>query len=184
MASKLIKNIMFGCITVSAIFYSGMYRYMLGSDASIDDESLSNNTATLVGAHDVPVGALGPSNSDRSHYRYYDSLYYTALQYGADAQSIIEVGCASDPFIQYLDWADRRTCVAPYFVDYTKSNKKLNHTKIEKITADFMKYKLPNNKKYDLLLCSQVVEHVPDPKPFMRKLIDSAETSIISVPYK
>lgn len=44
--------------------------------------------------------------------------------------------------------------MAPYFVEYSKDAKK-NSTNIEKITADFMEYELPNNnEKYDLLLCS------------------------------
>ena len=34
---------------------------------------------------------------------------------------------------------------------------------IEKVVADFMKYTPPNEEKFDLLLCSQVLEHVPDP---------------------
>lgn len=131
----------------------------------------------------VPLGSLGPKNTNREQFRYYDSMYYTALQYGADAHTILEVGCASDPFIKYLDWADNRTCVAPYFVDYSNNNAKRKDNKVEKITADFMEYELPLNKKFDLLLCNQVLEHVSNPKAFMLKLIDSAETSIISVPF-
>lgn len=66
-------------------------------------------------------------------------------------------------------------------MEYGKGEDK-NTTKIESVTADFMEYQLPNDKKYDLLLCSQVIEHVPDPAAFMKKLISTAKTSIISVP--
>jgi hypothetical protein len=132
----------------------------------------------------APIGSLGPSNTIRRNFRYYDSLFFTTLQYGADAESVIEVGCASDPFIKYLDWVDKRTCVAPYFVDYANNKKESNITKVERITADFMEYELPDNKKYDLLLCNQVLEHVPQPSLFMKKLISSAKISIISVPFK
>merc|ERR1712086_812810 len=52
----------------------------------------------------------------------------------------------------------------------------------ELIEADFMHYVVPQT--FDLLLCSQVVEHVKDPGAFVKKLIRSARTSIISVPYK
>ena len=136
----------------------------------------------------APIGSLGPKGTSRQHNRYYDSLFYTAMQYGVTAKTSIEVGCASDPFLQYLDWIEHRTCVAPYFVEYSSSSKndKLSTTTnatIERVTADFMEYKLPNNTRYDLLLCSQVVEHVPDPASFMKKLILSAKTSIISVPF-
>ena len=137
------------------------------------------------------IGSLGPSGTPRRKFRYYDSLFYNALQYGANARTSIEVGCASDPFLKYLDWIDKRTCVAPYFVKYDKvkgggknTNAQLSTASdIEKVTADFMDYKLPNNEKYDLLLCSQVLEHVPDPKSFMKKLIKTAKVSIISVPF-
>ncbi|KAL3784714.1 hypothetical protein HJC23_007723 [Cyclotella cryptica] len=66
----------------------------------------------------APVGQLGPENTQRKHLRYYNSLFFTSLEFGMNAKSLIEVGCASDPFIQYLDWVDRRTCVAPYYVKY------------------------------------------------------------------
>jgi hypothetical protein len=55
----------------------------------------------------------------------------------------------------------------PYFVDY-RNKKKSNLTAVERITADFMEYELPDNKKYDSLLCNQVLEHVPQPALFMK----------------
>jgi len=133
-------------------------------------------------------GSLGPRGTNRQRMRYYDALYYTALQYGASAESILEVGCASDPYVQHLNWIANRTCVAPYFESYERyaidgTEMAGNSTTIEKITADFMEYELPRGEKYDLLLCNQVLEHVPKPAEFMKKLISSAKTSIISVPY-
>ena len=73
------------------------------------------------------IGKLGPSKSTRSDYRYYDSLFYTTLQYASEAKTSIEVGCANDPFIKYLDWIDKRTCVAPYFIDYSNEDLSLIH---------------------------------------------------------
>jgi 2-polyprenyl-3-methyl-5-hydroxy-6-metoxy-1,4-benzoquinol methylase len=72
--------------------------------------------------------------------------------------------------------------VAPYFVNYG-NKKKSNITAVERITANFMEYELPDNKKYDSLLCNQVLEHVPQPALFMKKLISLAKISIISVPF-
>ena len=139
----------------------------------------------------TPIGKLGPANTNRHEFRYYDTLFYTALQFGHEASSLIEVGCSSNPFIQHFDWVHKRTCVAPYFVEYSgdndgrNANKQITDTKnpIESVVADFMEYELTDNS-YDLLLCSQVLEHVPDPSAFMKKLIKTAKTSIISVPYK
>ena len=138
----------------------------------------------------TPIGKLGPANTIRRNFRYYDALFYTALQFGNDATSLIEVGCAAVPFIKYLDWVDKRTCVAPYFVKYDgkdegNENIQLTGTSnaIESVVADFMEYKV-DDYSYDLLICSQVLEHVPDPAAFMKKLIQTAKTAIISVPYK
>ncbi len=63
------------------------------------------------------------------------------------------------------------------------TKKKSNITAVERITADFMEYELPDNKKYNLLLCNQVLEHAPQPALFMKKLISLAKISIILVPF-
>ena len=151
------------------------------SDSPVGNQQTSKRLIEAL--KNAPIGSLGPSGTNRKHMRYYDTLFYTTLQYGADAESIIEVGCASDPFLKHLGWIDQRTCVAPYFVEYGKDSRKYSTTDIQKVTADFMEYHLPNDEKFDLLLCNQVLEHVPDPASFMKKLIASAKTSIISVPY-
>ena len=85
--------------------------------------------------------------------------------------------------------SEQRVYLAPYFVYYGKNKDQKNDgdnaaSKIEKVTADFMEYELPNdNTKFDLLLCSQVLEHVPNPKPFLKKLLSTAKTCIISIPF-
>lgn len=153
-----------------------------------DARSANNNKNKLAQAlAKTPVGNLGEANTSRQNYRYYDSLFYATLQFGADATSLIEVGCASDPFIKYFDWIDKRTCVAPYFVQYNGDEKKKTKLSgsshaIESVVSDFMEYEI-EDYSYDLLICSQVVEHVPDPSAFIKKLIRTAKTSIISVPY-
>ena len=148
----------------------------------------SFDSKIAIALRNASFGSLGPRGTNRQHMRYYDALYYTALQYGSEAESILEVGCASDPYVQHLNWISNRTCVAPYFESYERyavdgTDMVGNSTNIEKITADFMEYELPRGEKYDLLLCNQVLEHVPKPAAFMKKLISSAKTSIISVPY-
>jgi SAM-dependent methyltransferase len=132
----------------------------------------------------APVGSLGPKDTDRLHLRYYDSLFYAAMQFGSKAKSIIEVGCGYDPFLKYMTWIPEKLCVAPYFADYVKGKENHIGADIEQVTADFMDFKLPNDRAFDLLICSQVIEHVENPKDFMQKLIRSARISIISVPYQ
>ena len=107
------------------------------------------------------------------------------MQFAPEAKTAIEVGCASDPFLAHLDWIDEsKTCVIQNFVPYSGTNS--TSTKddgIKRIEADFMGYQLPNNQKFDLLICGQVLEHVPDPASFMKKLLATAKTAIISVPF-
>lgn len=165
---------------------------VLHSYADAGSANNDKSSATLLTSNKLaqalaktPVGNLGEANTSRQKYRYYDSLFYATLQFGADATSLIEVGCASDPFIKYFDWIDKRTCVAPYFIEYNGGalKKKLSGSHaIESVVSDFMEYEI-EDYSYDLLICSQVVEHVPDPSAFIKKLIRTAKTSIISVPY-
>jgi len=50
------------------------------------------------------------------------------------------------------------------------------------ITADF--YEWEPDRKYDVALCLQVLEHLDKPKEFAQKLFQVAPIVIISVPYK
>ena len=85
--------------------------------------------------------------------------------------------------IEYVLHHTKRVTV----VEVQKQQQTTSHqatTVVDFVEADFMKYENPKEfPLFDLLLCSQVVEHVPDPSKFMKKLISSAKTSIISVPY-
>jgi SAM-dependent methyltransferase len=132
----------------------------------------------------APIGSLGPKKTGRLHHRYYDSLFYAAMQFGRKAKNVIEVGCGYDPFVQHMTWIPEKICVAPYFTSYGAKSKKGVGAEIEKVTADFMDFELPNDDAFDLLICSQVIEHVKNPKKFMQKLIRSARIAIISVPYQ
>jgi len=106
-----------------------------------------------------------------------DMLYYTEVRMLADkvapnAASVIDVGSNGCP---YLDWFDATQKVS---VDLLKP---YSAPDVVSVTADFIEYQLPN--RFDLCLCLQVLEHVPDPTPFARKLLESAEHVIASVPY-
>jgi hypothetical protein len=53
---------------------------------------------------------------------------------------------------------------------------------IHMITADF--YTWTPDRKYDVALCLQVLEHLDKPKEFVKKLFETAPYVLISVPYK
>lgn len=190
-------------IGILGLFVNVMVLKQSGADDTLREEDLEiptdkTDTPSILASNKfalslarAPLGQLGPAETSRQSLRYYDSLFYTSIQFGKNATSLIEVGCASDPFIKYLDWVNKRTCVAPYYVKYggggDNGNAEFNESDttsgIESIVADFMEFKV-EDYSYDLLICSQVVEHVSDPSAFLKKLIRTAKTSIISVPFE
>jgi hypothetical protein len=53
---------------------------------------------------------------------------------------------------------------------------------VETVVADFYDY--DPDGLFDLVLCLQVLEHLPRPRPFAHKLLRIGRTVIISVPYR
>ncbi|MFK7837776.1 MAG: hypothetical protein AB8B60_16325 [Sulfitobacter sp.] len=94
---------------------------------------------------------------------------------GRDAQSMIDIGTASCPYLEWFDWIPERVSfdmAEPYVSDTVTG-----------IQGDFMAHDF-GDKRYDIATCLQVLEHVPDVFPFARKLLDIAETVIVSVPFE
>jgi len=179
-----VAGLLFGlfCSMTMKTFGDAATTLSLASSSSSGGGGGESNSRIAMALEATPLGSLGPKGTMREHYTYYDSLFYLSMQYGRQAKSLLEVGCASDPFAKYLSWIDQRTCVAPYQVTYDGKNHGPSAS-VDFVKADFMEYKSDKEEKFDLLICSQVVEHVPDPAGFMKKLVEAAKTSIISVPY-
>ena len=101
----------------------------------------------------APLGSLGPPNSSRLHLRYYDVLYFLALQFGLHAEALLEVGCTAQPFMAHLGWIPRRTCVAPDEAHYDApvSNATLA-AGLTRIQADFAAWE--THERWDIVICS------------------------------
>lgn len=132
------------------------------------------------------TGHKGPKKfgGKRSALRYYDELFWVVLEFAHDAESILDVGSGPDPFLKHFDFVPERHIVAPYFA-YVSSNQALKKVQeldgIKVSQVDFLDFEPP--KRFDVVLCSQVLEHVEKPAAFLRKLFETGYIVIVSVPY-
>jgi len=88
--------------------------------------------------------------------------------------SIIDIGCRKSPIMAGL-----RNNVYKAMLDIQEIPPMDG---IHMIQADFYKWK--PDRKYDVALCLQVLEHLDKPKEFAQKLLEVGKTVVISVPYK
>lgn len=109
----------------------------------------------------------------------FDLIYYQAVDFivrsiGTDARSIIDVGSGNCPYLEWFHWIDRKVSIdiiAPYSSD-----------NVEPIRANILDHEF--EEKFDIGTCLQVLEHVDDPGPFARRLLELTDRLIVSVPYK
>ena len=123
------------------------------------------------------LGLKAPKPKDywekRKNMRYYQEVRALAHQVAPNPRSIIDVGSNGCP---YLDWFDAEDKLS---VDLKKPYAAPD---VDAVIADFLEWPLP--RRFDLCLCLQVLEHVPDATPFARKLLRAADHVVVSVPYK
>ena len=111
--------------------------------------------------------------ASRKDILYYEVVRILTASIGAKAASIIDVGSASCPYLDWFEWIDQKVSLDlnnPYEADG-----------IQAIKHDFLSWEAP--LKYDVVLCLQVLEHVPDAERFAKKLLETGKTLIVSVPY-
>ncbi|WP_232281902.1 class I SAM-dependent methyltransferase [Roseobacter sp. SK209-2-6] len=108
-----------------------------------------------------------------------DLMYCSYLDYivrtlGRDAGSLIDIGTAQCPYLEWFDWIPNRTSfdmVQPY-----------QSKTVTGIQGDFLDHDF-GSASYDIVTCLQVLEHIPEPVEFSRKLLSLGKTIIVSVPY-
>jgi SAM-dependent methyltransferase len=110
----------------------------------------------------------------RRHFRYYREVVRFAGEHVPAGGAVIDVGAHETELLERLDWFRRRVALDVRYV--------LPRPGVETVIADFNEF-VPAGR-FDLVLCLQVLEHLEDPKPFARKLLDTGRTVIISVPYR
>ena len=116
----------------------------------------------------------------KSSSKYFESRkdlkYYKKIQEilrELSFSSIIDIGSRKSPVFETLNKDIYAISLDKDLVYEDKDNF---------ICADFNTW-IPN-RKYDVVLCLQVLEHLDDPFKFTQKLFDTGNIIIISVPYK
>jgi hypothetical protein len=109
----------------------------------------------------------------RKEYNYYKKVLEIINIY-SNYESIIDVGGRDTEILKDLSFRD---------IACLDLNKLPENDRIRTIKCDF--YKWIPDKKYDIVTCLQVLEHLDDPGTFAKKLFElSNKLVIISVPYK
>jgi hypothetical protein len=110
----------------------------------------------------------------RKNHLYYQVVRVLAEELSAGARSVIDVGSNNCPYLDWLAHLPVRTSIdlrRPYVAPGVRA-----------IQADFLAWN--PDQEYDIALCLQVIEHVPDAQAFAQKLLTLAPVVIVSVPYK
>ena len=110
----------------------------------------------------------------RADSLYLQYVYFLARVVATEARSVIDVGSNACPYVEWLDWIPRKLSVdleRPYV-----------SPRVEGRTGDFLALEI--GESFDLGLCLQVLEHVPEASAFARKLLATTPHLIVSVPYR
>lgn len=135
----------------------------------------------------IDRGDASSYHSERAEFRYMRSTWCALKFVGGDAKSILDVGSSFPPFLRSVDWVPEMSLVSPYFPGEGSSNPcgERDHCKtwpdISVNVADF--YRWGGRHQYDVVMCSQVLEHVDNPSSFLRKLLRTGKQIVVSVPY-
>jgi hypothetical protein len=121
--------------------------------------------------HGDDAGSYWSRRADSLYLQY---VFFLARVVGRDATSVIDVGSNGCPYLAWLDWIPRKVSVdlaRPYAAPG-----------VEALTGDFLTLDIA--ERFDLGLCLQVLEHIPDVSAFARKLLAVTPHLIVSVPYR
>lgn len=110
----------------------------------------------------------------RSDLLYYQYFRYIVRCIGHDAASMVDVGSGNAPYLEWFDWIPERVSV-DLDVPYASAA-------VRGIKGNILE--LAFERRFDLCTCCQVLEHVPEPAPFARKLMAMGRLVLVSVPYK
>jgi glycosyltransferase involved in cell wall biosynthesis len=110
----------------------------------------------------------------RQEMNYYLEVRRLAAEHAASAASVLEVGPRNTAFLRRLDWIPDKTAIDIAFQPEIPG--------VRGFKGDFFAF--DPGRRFDLVLCLQVLEHLDDPAAFARKLLATGRLVIASVPYR
>jgi hypothetical protein len=111
--------------------------------------------------------------SDRLDLLYYQVIRQLVDGLGSRAESMLDVGSKGCPYLGWFPHIPVR-----YSIDIEQP---YSGEGITAITTDFLDWQ--SDRRFDIVTCLQVLEHVPEPAAFARKLLAAGRVVIVSVPY-
>ena len=112
--------------------------------------------------------------TQRKHFNYYVEVVRLCRAYEPGGGHVIDVGAGPTHLLHRLDWFAHRVALDRFYFPARRG--------IDVVQADFLVYQ--PDRRFDLVLCLQVLEHLEDPARFARRLFAMGRTVIITVPYR
>lgn len=110
----------------------------------------------------------------RKQSKYYVEVVRLAQLHGKPGGSVLDVGAHETKVLSQLSGFRRRVAL--------DRGKISGQRGVETIRANFLKWE--PTERFDLVLCLQVLEHIPDATTFAKRLFAAGSTVILSVPYR
>ena len=145
------------------------------SEENVGNRARGGNATEELGEQvsELSSGSGSPYWEKRKDLIYYKYVDVLVRAFGAHARSVIDVGSRDTPLLEEFDWIQQRDAL-----DLERPYRSGN---VRGIKADFLTFSPA--ERYNLALCLQVLEHVPDPTRFARHLFEVAENVLVSVPF-
>lgn len=149
--------------------------YMKACDQSQDSDKAINR-----------IGMTTHHKEKRKDHQYYRDTWCAIRFLGEGARSIVDVGSSFPPFLLSTDWIPEREITSKSFVANERPCGKSSHCMLQDgIQANIQDFYAWQPKKvYDIALAMQVVEHVANPARFMRKILKTGRTVVLTAPYR
>ena len=141
------------------------------SEAAMRKSEGSEKRSMRAAEHPRIVSNYVQRRQTQIYYRY---VYRLVRGVAPRIDSVLDVGSGKTSCLEKFDWIPIRRTIDiahPYTSEF-----------VEGIKSDFLEYEV--DEHYDLAICLQVLEHVPQVEKFTQKLFDVSRSVLISVPYR